>query len=98
MSLQLQGLRLWLGDRLLMDRLDASMGPGEVLALMGPSGSGKSPLLAHLRGKLGPGLRGEAQIRLDGRPLHGLPTEARRLGLQFQDDLLFPHFTVLQNL
>ena len=98
MSLQLQGLRLWLGDRLLVDSLDATVGPGEVLALMGPSGSGKSSLLAHLCGMLGPGLRGEGQVWLDGRPLHGLPTEERRLGLLFQDDLLFPHFTVLQNL
>ncbi len=98
MSLQLQGLRLWLGDHLLVDRLDASVGPGEVLVLMGPSGSGKSSLLAHLCGMLGSGLRGEGQVWLDGRPVHGLPTEARRLGLLFQDDLLFPHFTVLQNL
>ena len=98
MSLRLQGLRLWLGDRLLVDGLSANLGPGEVLAVMGPSGSGKSSLLAHLCGLLGPGLRGEGEIWLDGRPLHDLPTEQRRLGLLFQDDLLFPHFTVLQNL
>lgn len=97
-GLQLQGLRLWLGDRLLVDRLDASVGPGEVLALMGPSGSGKSSLLAHLCGLLEPPLRGEGQVWLGDRPLHALPAEQRRLGLLFQDDLLFPHFTVLQNL
>ena len=98
MSLRLRGLRLWLGDRLLVDGLSANLGPGEVLAVMGPSGSGKSSLLAHLCGLLGPGLRGEGEIWLDGQPLHDLPTEQRRLGLLFQDDLLFPHFTVLQNL
>ena len=98
MSLRLRGLRLWLGDRLLVDGFDANVGPGEVLAVTGPSGSGKSSLLAHLCGLLEPGLRGAGEFRLDGRPLHDLPTEHRRLGLLFQDDLLFPHFTVLQNL
>lgn len=98
MSLQIRGLRLWLGDRLLVDQLDASVGPGQVLAVMGPSGSGKSSLLAHLCGLLGPGLRGEGEIWLDGQPVQGLPAEQRGIGLMFQDDLLFPHFTVMQNL
>lgn len=98
MTLRLRGLRLWLGDRLLVDRLDAEVAPGEVLALTGPSGCGKSSLLAHLCGLLDPAMRGEGEVWLGSRALHTLPTEQRGLGLLFQDDLLFPHLTVLQNL
>ena len=98
MTLALRGLRLWLGERLLVDRLDLQVAPGQVLALTGPSGCGKSSLLAHLCGLLVPPLRGEGEVWLDGRALHGLPTESRGLGLLFQDDLLFPHFSVAQNL
>lgn len=98
MTLQLRGLRLWLGDRLLVDRLEAEVAPGQVLALTGPSGCGKSSLLAHLCGLLDAPLRGEGEVWLAGRALHGLPTEQRGLGLLFQDDLLFPHLNVLQNL
>lgn len=102
MTLRLQAVRLWLaepsGERLLVDRLDAQVAPGEVLALTGPSGSGKSSLLAHLCGLLVAPMRGEGQIWLGERAVQDLPTEQRGIGMLFQDDLLFPHFTVLQNL
>jgi putative thiamine transport system ATP-binding protein len=98
MTLRIRGLRLWLGERLLVDRLDAVVAPGQVLAVTGPSGCGKSSLLAQLCGLLGPAFRGEGEVWLDDRALHALPTEDRRLGLLFQDDLLFPHFSVLENL
>jgi putative thiamine transport system ATP-binding protein len=98
MSLELRGLRLWAHDRLLVDRVDAQVGPGDVLAITGPSGCGKSSLLAHVCGLLEPPLRGEGEVWQDGRALHRLPTEQRRIGLLFQDDLLFPHLSVAQNL
>ena len=97
-GLHLRGLHLWLGDRLLVGPLDAQVAPGQVLALTGPSGCGKSSLLAQLCGLLAPPLRATGEVWLDGRALHTLPTEQRGLGLLFQDDLLFPHFSVLQNL
>jgi putative thiamine transport system ATP-binding protein len=97
-SLELERVSVTLGDRVLVPPLSATVAPGEVLAVMGPSGSGKSSLLAHLCGLLQPPLRGAGSIRLDGRDLGPLPTEQRRLGLLFQDDLLYPHWTVRENL
>ena len=97
-GLQLRGLRLWLGTQLLVDRLDATVAPGQVLAITGPSGCGKSSLLACVCGLLAPPLRGDGEVWLGGEPLHTRPTEQRGLGLLFQDDLLFPHLSVLQNL
>lgn len=79
-----------------IDRLDVA--PGSVTAVMGPSGSGKSSLLAWMTGLLEPPLDGVGAISVAGIDLSALPTEARRLGLMQQDDVLFPHLTVIENL
>jgi putative thiamine transport system ATP-binding protein len=96
--LELIGIGVATAQRELVRDLSASVGPGEVLVVMGESGSGKSSLLAHLCGALAPGLVGHGRIRLDGREVEALPTAQRRIGILFQDDLLFPHLTVLENL
>ncbi|SPJ24630.1 ATP-binding cassette domain-containing protein [Palleronia abyssalis] len=74
------------------------IGPGEVLTVMGPSGSGKSTLLSYLVGTLPRAFEGAGGIELNGRKLNGLPTNRRRIGILFQDDLLFPHLSVAGNL
>jgi molybdate transport system ATP-binding protein len=74
--------------------------PGEVLAVLGPNGAGKSTLLRALAG-LAPLAAGH--VRLGSRVLDdaaaGLRTapERRRIGVVFQDYLLFPHLTALDN-
>ncbi|WP_127999542.1 ATP-binding cassette domain-containing protein [Piscinibacter defluvii] len=82
----------------LLAGLDARIGAGEVLVVRGPSGSGKSSLLAWLCGTLPAPLAGHGTVRLDGRDVTRLPTAQRRIGILFQDDLLFPHVSVLENL
>lgn len=72
--------------------------PGRPVTIMGPSGAGKSSLLAWLTGVLQPGLAGEGEVLLDGAPVLSLPAHRRRLGILFQDDLLFPHMSVGENL
>lgn len=79
-------------------RVDAAVRPGQVLTVMGPSGSGKSTLLDHLMGELPPGFVATGELRLDGRVLDGLPPQARRIGILYQDPLLFPHLDVAGNL
>ncbi len=74
------------------------MAPGEVLTLMGPSGSGKSTLFAWMIGALAGDFRAEGELWLNGRRCDTLPTERRRIGILFQDPLLFDHFSVGQNL
>jgi putative thiamine transport system ATP-binding protein len=96
--LELDGITLATPQRTLIDGLSARVGPGEVLVVMGESGSGKSSLLAFLCGTLAPGLQARGAVRLDGRDVTMLPTAQRRIGILFQDDLLFPHLTVLENL
>ena len=78
--------------------LDATIRPGEVLSVMGPSGVGKSTLLAAIMGTLAPGFGLTGRVRLDGRDITDLPPEARRVGILYQEELLFPHLSVGGNL
>jgi putative thiamine transport system ATP-binding protein len=71
---------------------------GEILTLMGASGSGKSTLLAWMAGALDSPFQANGELWLNGKRCNGLPTEARRIGILFQDALLFDHFSVGQNL
>lgn len=96
--LELDHLCIATSTQVLVHDLSASVRPGEVLAVTGESGSGKSSLLAFVCGTLPPGLRGSGRVRLDGRDISAEPLAARRVGILFQDDLLFPHMTVHDNL
>lgn len=96
--LELSAITLATPQRHLLSDFHAQIAPGQVLAVMGPSGCGKSSLLGFIAGTLSPILRASGQVRLQGRDVHTLPTMQRRVGMLFQDDLLFPHMTVQDNL
>ncbi|MFO1284811.1 MAG: ATP-binding cassette domain-containing protein [Burkholderiales bacterium] len=96
--LRLDAVRLRLAGRTLVDRLDLAIAPGECVTLMGPSGCGKSTLLAFIAGSLDPVFDSGGRVRIGDEDLTSLPPERRRIGIQFQDDLLFPHLTVGGNL
>jgi len=84
-------------------RLDLSLSipPGTTAALLGPNGSGKSTAVAALAGLLP---LEEGRISLGGSVLDEpgkdlfVPPEARKVGVVFQDYLLFPHLDVLENI
>lgn len=78
--------------------VDHHIEPGEVLTVMGPSGVGKSTLLAFITGTLPSAFKGMGQILLDGEEITFRPPHRRRVGILFQDDLLFPHMSVGANL
>lgn len=78
--------------------LSLSVRAGEVATVMGPSGIGKSTLLDAIGGHLAPRFRLQGDILLDGVSLLPLPPESRRIGLMFQEPLLFPHLSVGENL
>ncbi|MFF8630748.1 ABC transporter ATP-binding protein [Streptomyces werraensis] len=77
-------------------RLDVTLSaaPGDVVALLGPNGAGKTTALRALAG-LAPLTDGH--LRLDGADLARTPPESRPVGVVFQDYLLFPHLTALDN-
>ena len=78
--------------------LNLSVAPGTVLTIMGPSGSGKSTALAAIMGTLPREFDREGRIALEGRDITDLAPHLRRVGLLFQDDILFPHLSVGGNL
>lgn len=71
---------------------------GEIVTLMGPSGCGKSSLLSYISGDLLPPLAGEGRVLLEGRDVTNTAPARRHIGRLFQDDLLFPHMTIGENL
>ena len=78
--------------------ISKSVASGEVLTVMGPSGVGKSTLLAYITGTLAPDFQAAGRIVLDGHDITDAPPHARGVGILFQDDLLFPHLSVGANL
>ena len=96
-GLSLNNLCVMRGDAPLI-KVDHHINPGQVLTVMGPSGVGKSTLLAFITGTLSAGFRGMGQIELDGADITALPPHKRQVGILFQDDLLFPHMSVGANL
>ncbi|MGL6072441.1 ATP-binding cassette domain-containing protein [Craterilacuibacter sp.] len=96
--LELNALTLTLPDGRLIGPVSCNIASGEILTLMGPSGCGKSSILAALAGTLPPAIRLSGQLHLAGRALNSMPIEQRRIGLLFQDALLFPHMSVAENL
>ena len=96
-GLTLKSLRITRGETELL-AIDTNVPSGAVLSVMGPSGAGKSTLLAALTGTLAPAFQLQGRVILNGRDITNLPTEARRVGILFQDDLLFPHLSVGQNM
>ena len=68
---------------------------GEFFALLGPSGSGKTTLLRILSGLETPN---RGRVLIGGVDVTGLPPYLRRIGMVFQDFLLFPHKTVAENI
>lgn len=97
-ALELQQVTLRIGNRVLVDSLSLTVDPGEVVTLMGESGAGKSTLLAFICGALPSAFAATGRVWIGGKEITQLPPESRRLGILFQDDLLFPHLSVAQNL
>jgi putative thiamine transport system ATP-binding protein len=96
--LAFENVALRIGPRVLVARFDLAVQPGTIATVMGPSGSGKSSLLAFACGTLAPGLSATGHIRLGDRDIGMLAPERRRIGILFQDDLLFAHLSVGGNL
>lgn len=96
--LELRDVAISRQGRRLFAPLTCRVGPGRPVTIMGPSGAGKSSLLAWLTGVLPAGLSGEGDVLLDGVSILSLAAHQRGLGILFQDDLLFPHMSVGENL
>lgn len=98
MTLELTGIRIDLAGTALFSPISMTIAPGQIATVMGPSGCGKSTLLAAVSGSLSRVFTLSGDIRLEGRSVLDVPMEKRRIGMLFQDDLLFPHLDIKGNL
>jgi len=98
MPLDIHVQRLATASATLVSNLRLNVPGGVIHTVMGASGSGKSSLLAAICDTLGESLTFEGSVMLNGQRIDHLPTERRRVGILFQEDLLFAHMTVRENL
>jgi len=96
--LSVEQVTLRYGKVTALDHVSIEAAAGEILCLLGPSGSGKSSLLRVIAGVERPA---SGFVRLNGTEVAGpgafVPPEHRRVGMVFQDYALFPHLTVAAN-
>jgi putative thiamine transport system ATP-binding protein len=96
-GLALENVEIVLGGKPLL-AVSAHVRNGAALTIMGPSGSGKSSLLAFIGGFLDPVFSASGRVTANGKVLTDLPPQERHAGILFQDPLLFPHMSVGGNL
>ena len=93
-GLEVVALTKAFGEHVAVNGISFNVADGEVLALLGPSGGGKSTLLNLIAGLEAPDA---GDVRWDGQSLRAVPTHERGFGLMFQDYALFPHKDVAAN-
>lgn len=86
------------GEQSELFALDLIVQPGQILTVMGPSGSGKSSLIAAIGGFLAPAFSLQGRAFVGKEDITKLPSHKRCVGILFQDPLLFPHMSVGQNI
>jgi len=97
--IQIQEIHKSFGRQKVIDGLSISIAKGELVAVLGSSGSGKSVLLKHVAGLLKPD---RGKILLDGQDIHGLRGKTlaslrNRMGFLFQGGAMFDSMTVFEN-
>ena len=93
-GLELRGLTKKYGEREVLSGVSLAVGRGELVALLGSSGAGKTTVLRAIAGHLEPD---GGEVRIGGRSVEGVPPERRQVGMVFQSYALFPHLTARRN-
>jgi len=96
-TLQIKSLQIFRDNSPLIS-LNETINGGDVLTIMGPSGSGKSTLLNWVSGMLPDAFSATGNLYFDNTNITNIASYKRKMGLLYQDALLFPHLTVAGNI
>ncbi|HBL20311.1 MAG TPA: ABC transporter ATP-binding protein [Alteromonas mediterranea] len=97
MALSLEKLVISRAENVLLN-VNACVEKGQVLTVMGPSGAGKSTLLQAIAGQLYEPFSVSGIIKINNNVINRKPAHLRKVGMMFQDALLFEHMTVAENI
>lgn len=92
--LEVRDVSVRFDDTVVLDGVSISVEDATITGLLGPSGSGKSTLLRVVAGIVDPDA---GHVLIDGDDITGVPTHRRSVGMVFQDEQLFPHLDVGDN-
>lgn len=95
--LNLENVVIYRDDKPML-QLSAEVAKGEVLTVMGPSGAGKSTLLQAIAGQLQAPFSVSGQIKINHVVINDVSAHLRKVGIMYQDALLFEHMTVGENI
>ena len=94
MSIELKNVSKMFGEVAAVRGVDFSVRPGELMALLGPSGGGKTTVLRMIAGLEMPS---EGDIFINGARVNDIPVQKRNIGFVFQNYALFKNMTVFKN-
>ncbi len=98
MALELKNFTISHNNKDLFDEISIVIKQGEIATIMGPSGCGKSTLLSAICGNMSHDFVLRGDILLSSESIIEIPMELRKVGILFQDDLIFPHMDIGSNL
>src|SRR5436853_7204850 len=95
MSIELKGVSKQFGDVVAVNNVSFSVNEGELLALLGPSGGGKTTILRLIAGLEVPT---EGDIFVRGQRVNDIKVQKRNIGFVFQNYALFQHMPLFKNI
>ena len=95
MSIELKNVSKRFGDVEAVSKVSFTVGEGELVALLGPSGGGKTTVLRMIAGLEMPT---EGEVFINGQRMNDIPVQKRNIGFVFQNYALFKNMTVFKNI
>src|SRR5262245_60212919 len=93
-EVRMEGVGKRYGNTWAVRDVSISVRPGEFYTVLGPPGAGKTTMLRMLAGFVAPDA---GRIFVDDEPIDPVPPAKRNVGMVFQDDALWPHMSVFEN-
>jgi len=95
MSLNIENLSKKYGNNIVLNNINLTLNPGEIISIIGSSGCGKTTLLKCISGLCDVN---HGTIKINSKPIHNLSPNKRNIGYVFQESPLLPHLNIIDNI